>query len=59
MSATDKPSNFIRHLIDADLASGKFAARRWRGQPGPASLQKLGAGDTAKGMSIALSAENL
>ncbi|PKO83752.1 MAG: glutamine--tRNA ligase [Betaproteobacteria bacterium HGW-Betaproteobacteria-11] len=48
MSATEKPSNFIRHLIDADLASGRYASRRWCGQPGPAVLQKVGAGDTAK-----------
>ena len=48
MSETEKPSNFIRHIIDADLASGKYAARRWCGQPGPAATQKAGAGDTAK-----------
>ena len=37
--------NFIRHIIEADLANGKYAARRWSGQPGPA--QKVGAGGTA------------
>jgi glutaminyl-tRNA synthetase len=31
-----KTSNFIRNIIDADLAANKFAARRWSGQPGPA-----------------------
>ncbi|MDO8348479.1 MAG: glutamine--tRNA ligase/YqeY domain fusion protein [Rugosibacter sp.] len=46
MSETEKPSNFIRHIIDADLASGKYAARRWSGRPGPAAQQKLGAGET-------------
>ncbi|MCC7486951.1 MAG: glutamine--tRNA ligase/YqeY domain fusion protein [Burkholderiales bacterium] len=30
-------SNFIRAAIDADLAAGKYAARRWSGRPGPAA----------------------
>ena len=30
-------SNFIRNIIDADLAADKFAQRRWRGQPGAAA----------------------
>ena len=54
MAETDKPSNFIRHIIDADLKAGKYAARRWSGQPGPAAQQKVpegthsaGAGGTA------------
>jgi len=47
MSETEKPSNFIRHIIEADLANGKYATRTWSGQPGPAAQQKLGAGDTA------------
>jgi len=42
-----KPSNFIRHIIDADLKAGKYAARHWSGRPGPGAQQKLGAGDTA------------
>ena len=42
-----KPSNFIRHIIDADLKAGKYASRRWSGRPGPGAQQKLGAGDTA------------
>ncbi|MBI3093825.1 MAG: glutamine--tRNA ligase/YqeY domain fusion protein [Rhodocyclales bacterium] len=47
MSDTDaKPSNFIRHIIDADLRAGKYASRRWSGQPGPAAQQKVGAGAT-------------
>ncbi len=32
-------SNFIRHVVEADLASAKYAARRWSGKPGPASVQ--------------------
>ena len=44
----NKPSNFIRHIIDADLKAGKYTARRWSGRPGPAAEQRVGAGDTAK-----------
>ncbi len=44
----NKPSNFIRHIIDADLKAGKYLSRHWSGQPGPAAQQKVGAGDTAK-----------
>ena len=46
---TATPStNFVRNLIDADLASGKYAARKWSGQPGPAEQQLTGAPDPAK-----------
>jgi glutaminyl-tRNA synthetase len=46
--ATDaKPSNFIRHIIDEELAANKFANRTWSGTPGPAAQQKVGAGGTA------------
>jgi len=48
MADTEKPSNFIRHIIDADLKAGKYASRHWSGKPGPAAQQKVGAGDTAK-----------
>ena len=41
-------NNFIRHIIDADLKAGKYAARHWSGQPGPAVQQQAGAGDTAR-----------
>ncbi len=44
----NKPSNFIRHIIDADLKAGKYASRHWSGRPGPAAEHKVGAGDTAK-----------
>jgi glutaminyl-tRNA synthetase len=46
MSITEKPSHFIRHIIEADLAQGKYARRTWRGKPGPAAQQKLGADET-------------
>src|SRR5215510_13838786 len=40
-------SNFIRNIIDADLASGKYASRTWGGKPGPAAAHKGAAPDTA------------
>ncbi len=41
------PSNFLRQIIAEDLRSGKYAARRWCGHPGPARDQGLGAVDAA------------
>ncbi|HZV54684.1 MAG TPA: glutamine--tRNA ligase/YqeY domain fusion protein [Rhodocyclaceae bacterium] len=43
-----KASNFIRNIIDADLAADKYAGRRWSGQPGPAEQHKVSRGDTPK-----------
>ena len=40
--------NFIRQIIEADLASGKHAQRRWQGKPGFGAAQAEGALDTAK-----------
>jgi glutaminyl-tRNA synthetase len=48
MADADKPSNFIRNIIDADLNAGKYVSRRWSGRPGPAAQQQVGPGDTAK-----------
>ncbi|MDD5249594.1 MAG: glutamine--tRNA ligase/YqeY domain fusion protein [Rhodocyclaceae bacterium] len=55
MSSPSKPSdgapaaaNFIRNLIDADMAAGKYAARRWSGAPGPGPQQLAGAADPAR-----------
>lgn len=45
---TINASNFIRQIIDADLASGKFSQRRWAGKPGPAPVQAKGASDPAR-----------
>jgi glutaminyl-tRNA synthetase len=43
-AGSDKPeasvSNFIRQVVESDLAREKFAGRRWAGKPGPAPLQK-------------------
>ena len=41
-------SNFIRSVIDADLASGKFAARAWGGKPGSAKTHEGAPNDPAK-----------
>ena len=45
----NKPSNFIRHIIDADLKAGKYASRPWSGQPSPAAQQKVPAGTQSAG----------
>jgi glutaminyl-tRNA synthetase len=41
-------SNFIRSVIEADLASGKHASRAWGGKPGPAKSHDGAAPDPAK-----------
>lgn len=41
-------SNFLRTIIDNDLASGRYAEKRWSGKPGPAALQQLGQVDSAR-----------
>ncbi len=41
-------SNFIRSTIEADLASGQYAARAWGGKPGPAKTHEGAAQDPAK-----------
>jgi glutaminyl-tRNA synthetase len=51
MADTDKnppASNFIRSLIDNDLAAGKYANRRWAGQPGLAAAHASAPLDAAK-----------
>ena len=42
------PTNFIRNIIDAELAAGKHAQRRWSGKPGLAEQQLAGPLDPAK-----------
>jgi glutaminyl-tRNA synthetase len=41
-------SNFIRSVIEADLANGKHASRGWGGKPGPAKAHDGAAPDPAK-----------
>jgi glutaminyl-tRNA synthetase len=40
-------SNFIRSHIEADLAAGRYASRRWGGRPGPASQHENAQPDPA------------
>jgi glutaminyl-tRNA synthetase len=44
----ERPSHFIRAQIEADLASGALAERRWAGRPGDALVQRAGALDPAR-----------
>ncbi|MDT3734694.1 MAG: glutamine--tRNA ligase/YqeY domain fusion protein [Denitratisoma sp.] len=41
-------SNFIRQIIEADLAAGKHAGVTWAGRPGPAAVHAGAPVDTAK-----------
>ena len=43
-----KPSNFLRGIIDRDLAQGTYASRRWAGSPGDAAHHAAGEPDPAK-----------
>jgi len=43
-----KPSNFLRQIIESDLANGTYATRRWAGSPGDAAHQAKGELDPAK-----------
>jgi glutaminyl-tRNA synthetase len=48
-SAPDaKPSNFLRQIIERDLARGSYAGRKWAGTPGEASQHEQGAPDPAR-----------
>ena len=42
-----KVSNFLRQIIEADLAKGTYANRRWAGSPGDAAHHAKGAPDPA------------
>lgn len=43
-----RPSNFLRQIIEADLANGTHAQRRWGGSPGDAAHHQAGQPDPAK-----------
>ena len=47
-SAPVKPSNFLRQIIEHDLAASTYAGRFWGGGPGDASHHAKGEPDTAK-----------
>jgi len=41
-------TNFIRNVVDADLAGGKYASRTWGGRPGPAAAHAGAPSDPAR-----------
>jgi glutaminyl-tRNA synthetase len=43
-----KVSNFLRQIIESDLAKGTYASRRWGGSPGDAAHHAAGQPDPAK-----------
>jgi glutaminyl-tRNA synthetase len=43
-----KPSNFLRQIIEKDLAEGTYGSRRWGGSPGDAAHHAAGQADPAK-----------
>ena len=47
-SDSNKPSNFLRQIIDADLTRGTYASRRWAGSPGDSAHHGAGAPDPAR-----------
>lgn len=47
-SSAPVTTNFLRNIIDADLAEQKFEGKRWAGAPGPASVQASGSPDLAR-----------
>ncbi|MGY8903442.1 MAG: glutamine--tRNA ligase/YqeY domain fusion protein [Burkholderiales bacterium] len=46
--AAVKPSNFLRQIIENDLAQGTYATRQWGGSPGDAAHHAAGAPDVAQ-----------
>jgi len=47
-SSAPVTTNFLRNIIDADLAAQKFEGKRWAGAPGPASVLASGSPDLAR-----------
>jgi glutaminyl-tRNA synthetase len=43
-----KPSNFLRQIIEHDLAAGTYSGRKWGGSPGDATHHAAGQPDTAR-----------
>src|SRR5690554_3541582 len=41
-------SNFLRTIIENDLAANRYEGKLWAGRPGPASVQKQGSIDPAR-----------
>ncbi len=47
-SQPSKPSNFLRQIIEKDLAEGTYASRTWGGSPGDAGHHAAGQPDAQK-----------
>ncbi len=47
-SDASKPSNFLRGIIERDLAQGTYASRRWGGSPGDAAHHAQADADPAR-----------
>ncbi|WP_295379949.1 glutamine--tRNA ligase/YqeY domain fusion protein [Pseudacidovorax intermedius] len=47
-AAPAAPSNFLRHVIEADLEQGTYDSRRWGGGPGDGPFHQAGMPDPAK-----------
>jgi glutaminyl-tRNA synthetase len=47
-AAPAAPSNFLRHVIEHDIAEGTYATRRWGGSPGDGPHHLAGMPDPAK-----------
>ncbi len=47
-AAENAAANFIRNIVDDDLAKGRYAARKWGGHPGTAAVHQAGAPDPAR-----------
>ncbi|HCN71627.1 MAG TPA: glutamine--tRNA ligase [Pusillimonas sp.] len=47
-SSSTPSSNFLRTIIENDLAANRFAGKRWAGRPGPLSVQQGGNPDPAR-----------
>jgi glutaminyl-tRNA synthetase len=47
-AGTATPSNFLRQIIEQDLAQGTYARRRWAGTPGDAAHHAQGQPDPAR-----------
>ncbi|MGC3980944.1 MAG: glutamine--tRNA ligase/YqeY domain fusion protein [Steroidobacteraceae bacterium] len=47
-SAPALAGNFVRNIVEEDLAAGKYSLRRWAGKPGDAAQQAAGQPDAAR-----------
>jgi glutaminyl-tRNA synthetase len=47
-NAASHVTNFLRNIIDADLATNAYAGRRWGGAPGPARVHAAALPDPAR-----------